>query len=236
MCLLVIIENGEARMHFEVNGIELYYKETGQGDPFVLLHGNGENHKIFRALEKLLSKKYRVYAIDSRDHGESTRVKGLDYETMMEDVAGFIRGKGIQDPMLFGFSDGGIIGLLLAIRHPGLISRLIVGGANTHPAEIKMIYTIGFRILHFFSRNQKHKMMLAQPDITKAELNSITVPTLVIAGSNDVVKGDHTAYIAENIPGSALVILEGETHSSYVREGKKLYDTIERFLDGDLKT
>ena len=218
-------------MYFEVNGIDLYYKETGQGDPFVLLHGNGGSHNTFRALEKLLSNRYKVYAIDSRDHGKSTRVKGLDYETMMEDVAEFIRVKGIQDPMLFGFSDGGIIGLLLAIRHPRLISRLIVGGANTHPDEIKMIYTAVFKIVHFFSRNQKHKMVLTQPDITKAELNSITTPTLVIAGSNDVVKGDHTAYIAENIPGSAMVILEGETHSSYVREGRKLYDIIERFLE-----
>ena len=219
-------------MHFTVNGIELYYKETGQGAPFVLLHGNGENHKIFRALEKLLSMKYRVYAIDSRDHGKSTRVKGLDYETMMEDVAEFIRGKGIQDPMLFGFSDGGIIGLLLAIRHPGLVSRLIVGGANTHPDAIKMIYTAMFKIAHFFVRNQKHKMMLTQPDITRAELNSITTQTLVIVGSNDAVKDGHAAYIAESIPGSALVILEGETHTSYVYKGKKLYDTIERFLEG----
>ena len=108
-------------MNIKVNGIDLYYEKTGQGCPIVLLHGNGESHDIFAVLIKRLSPNYTVYAIDSRDHGKSGKVKSLDYGDMMEDVAAFIRQLDIESPVLYGFSDGGIIGLLLAIKYPALI-------------------------------------------------------------------------------------------------------------------
>ena len=221
-------------MFFEVNGIELYYEKTGLGAPVILLHGNGEDNTIFDVLIKQLSQKYTVYAIDSRDHGKSGRVKTLDYETMMEDVAEFIRAHELRRTILYGFSDGGIIGLLLAIKYPSLLSKLIVSGANTHPSGAKKIYTFLGNILHFFTRDRKIKMMLTQPNITDAELNMITVPTLVLAGKRDVVEEEHTRKIAENIPGSVLKILEGEGHASYVIHSEKLYGIIEPFM-GEVK-
>ena len=217
-------------MFFEVNGIELYYEKTGHGPPVILLHGNGEDNSIFSVLIEELSQKYTVYAIDSRDHGKSGKVETLDYETMMEDIAELIKELDIRKPILFGFSDGGIIGLLMAIRHPNLLSKLIVSGANTHPGGSRRIFTILGNIVYFFSRSRKFKLMLTQPDITAAELNTITVPTLVLAGSRDFVRDSHTREIAENIPGSELRILKGETHTSYVIRSKKLYGIIEPFL------
>jgi len=217
-------------MFIKVNGIELYYEKTGQGAPVILLHGNGEDNKIFDVLVEELAQKYTVYAIDSRDHGKSGKVETLDYETMMEDIAELIRELDIRKPMLYGFSDGGIIGLLMAIRHPSLLSKLIVSGANTHPSGSKKIYTVIGHIIYFFSRDRKYKLMLTQPDITEAELNTITVPTLVLAGSRDYVSESHTRAIAENIPDSELRILKGENHASYVVHSKKLYGIIEPFL------
>jgi len=217
-------------MFLKVNGIELYYEKTGQGAPVILLHGNGEDNTIFDVLVEELSKKYTVYAIDSRDHGKSGKVETLDYETMMEDIAELIKELDIRKPMLYGFSDGGIIGLLMAIRHPSLLSKLIVSGANTHPSGAKRIFTVLGHIIHFFSRSRKFKLMLTQPDITAAELSTITVPTLVLAGKRDFVSESHTREIADNIPGSELRILEGETHTSYVIRSKKLYGIIEPFL------
>jgi len=217
-------------MIFEVNGIELYYEKTGHGTPVILLHGNGEDNTIFDVLIKQLSQDYTVYAIDSRDHGKSGRVKTLHYDTMMEDVAEFIREKELRRPVLYGFSDGGIIGLLLAIKHPDMLSKLIVSGANTHPGGAKRIYFFIGNILYFFTRNRKLKLMLTQPNIVDAELNTITVPTLILAGSRDVVSEEHTRQIADNIPGSILNILEGETHSSYVIHSEKLYGIIEPFM------
>jgi len=217
-------------MYLSVNGIELYYEKTGQGLPIVLLHGNGEDHSIFDLLTPRLSSKYTVYAIDSRDHGKSSKVKHLDYQSMMEDVAEFIRQLDIQSPLLYGFSDGGIIGLLLAIKYPGLISKLIISGANTHPNGTKRFTHNFMKIIYFFTRNRKYKLMLTQPNITEAELQSIVTPTLVLAGSKDVIIEEHTRTLARNIPGSTLRILDGETHSSYVIHSDKLYAIIEEFF------
>ena len=218
-------------MFINVNGIKLYYEKNGQGEPFLLLHGNGEDHTIFDALTERLSKEYTVYAIDSRDHGKSGKVKHLDYGDMAEDVAAFIRELGIAKPMLYGFSDGGIIGLLLAIRYPEVLSKLIISGANTHPNGTKPWFYVLEKVVYFFTRNRKFKLMLTQPNITKAELNSITTPTVVLAGRKDIVKEAHTRAIAGNIPDSILRIVEGENHASYVLDNDKLYKVIKPYLE-----
>jgi len=219
-------------MFVNVNGIELYYEKVGQGESVILLHGNGEDHTIFDVLTERLSAEHTVYAIDSRDHGKSGRVKELDYGTMAEDVAAFIRELDIRNAVVYGFSDGGIIGLLLAIKYPMALSKLIISGANTQPDGIKKRFIIQMQIIYFFTRSRKYRLMLTQPNITEAELNTITAPTLVLAGSGDIVRGDHTESIAKSIPGSVLRILDGEGHASYVVHSEKLYGVIAPFLRG----
>ena len=224
---------GEMKGEFiEVNGVELFYRQKGQGPPIIMLHGNGENHRIFRQLRNKLSEKRTAYTLDSRDHGRSTQVKVLNYIDMMDDVACFIRKLELHKPALFGFSDGGIVALLLAINHPDMLSGLIVSGANTRPDGVKMIAVVLTKIAYFFTRNQKYKLMLTQPDIKDTELASIVTPTLVLAGRNDLIKEEHTRNIAAHIKDSTLIILEGENHTSYVVRSEKLEGIIEPFLDG----
>jgi len=220
-------------MTISVNGVNLYYKKSGSGAPILLLHGNGQDHTIFRVLIKKLSADYTVYAIDSRGHGRSSRVKHLDYMSKMKDVAEFIKDLGIIDPVIYGFSDGGIIGLLLAIHHPEYLSKLIISGANTNPDGIKRLPFLLIKFWYFFTRNNKLELMLTQPDISDAELNSIVTPTLVLAGHHDFIKEEHTVSIANNIPGSKLKILRGESHTSYVLNSTKIYDIIISFLRED---
>ena len=217
-------------MTINVNGVELYYEKSGSGKPIILLHGNGQDHTIFNGLIEKLSVNYTVYAIDSRDHGKSSKVKKLNYIDKMEDVYQFIKELEIKKPAIFGFSDGGIIGLLLAINHPDVLSELIVGGANTHPSGAKSFLMFLLKLMHFFTRNNKHELMLTQPNITNIELNSIITPTLVVAGKNDFIKEEHTISMAKNIPGSQLKILEGEDHMSYVSDTEKIYTIITEFL------
>ena len=219
-------------MTISVNGVELYYEKSGNGAPIILLHGNSQDHTIFTELIKKLSADYTVYAIDSRDHGKSSKVKHLSYIDKMEDVLAFIQKLDIKKPALFGFSDGGIIGLLLAINHPDVLSKLIVGGANTHPSGAKTFLIALGKILYFFTRSNKVKLMLTQPDISDAELNRIITPTLVVAGQNDAIKEEHTVSMAKNIPGSELKILEGENHGSYISNSEKIYDIILSYLRG----
>lgn len=217
-------------MKIMVNGVQLFYDVSGSGNPIILLHGNGETHEIFDVLVKELAKEYRVYALDSRDHGLSEKVTKLSYEEMMEDVVCFIKTLNLETPILYGFSDGGIIGLMLAIRYPDLLSKLIVSGANINPLGLKKKYLFIMKIIYFFSRNTQYKMMLTEPNIQVEELHKIKIPTLVLAGDKDMIREEHTRLIASDISICKLQILEKESHMSYVVHSPKLYGIIKSFL------
>lgn len=218
-------------MFIKVNGIDLFYEQTGQGKPIILLHGNGENHDIFDVLVKQLSNQYTVYAIDSRDHGQSSKVNTLSYVTMMEDVASFIHELNIPKPILYGFSDGGIIGLLLAIHYPNILSKLIISGANYTPFGVDLKFYLETLYSYLHTKGPKAKMILTQPNMKNEELKQILIPTLVLAGSKDIIRENHTKRIAKHIPNSTLQIIKGEGHGSYIVHSEKLYHIIAPFLD-----
>ena len=129
-------------MRIAVNGTELYYQVSGRGKPLILLHGNGESGRIFDQIEGSLARDYQVYVVDSRGHGRSGRGVPVDYRLMTEDMAQFIQRLKLDKPAFYGFSDGGIVGLMLAIQHPGLLSCLAVSGANANPQGLKALSLI----------------------------------------------------------------------------------------------
>ncbi len=217
-------------MKQQVGAIELCYEKKGEGQPLILIHGNGEDHTIFDAIMEPLSADFTVYALDSRGHGDSTPVDTFDYGEMAEDVRGFIKALGLERPAVYGFSDGGIIGLMLAYKYPELLSALVVSGANTTPDGLKEIWLDKFRRAYERTGKDSIKMMLEQPNISKADLASIRIPVLVTAGSEDMIEDDHTRYIADSIPDSSLEIYEGETHESYVEHHPKMAAVIRDFL------
>ncbi|MEG2080442.1 MAG: alpha/beta hydrolase [Oscillospiraceae bacterium] len=217
-------------MIISVNGIKLFYEKKGEGTPIILVHGNSENHTIFDTLSNSLSKEHTVYLIDSRDHGQSCKVKNLYYVDMAEDIFEFSKALSLDKPAFLGFSDGGIVGLLFAIKYPSMLSHLIICGANTNPKGMKKKPLFFMKLGYFFSRNNKLKMMLTQPDIKNGDLNKIKTKTLVLAGSDDLILENHTKNIAENIKNSTLKILKKETHSSYVVNSNKLFDIVSCFI------
>ncbi|MDR0380732.1 MAG: alpha/beta hydrolase [Oscillospiraceae bacterium] len=221
-------------MFVETNGIKLYCEQTGRGPGLVLLHGNGEDHTLFDgALVRRFAARYRVVAVDSRDHGRSDRVRTLRYEDMAEDVAGLIAALSLTRPALLGFSDGGIVGLLLASRYPALVSKLVVIGGNTRPDGLRLWFRASARFLYAAKRDEKLRLMLTQPHISRAALGAIRAPTLVLAGSRDIIRTAHTRALAAAIPGSTLRILPGETHDSYVRRPEALLAATADFLELD---
>lgn len=217
-------------MKCQVNGVNLYYEKAGTGPALLLLHGNGETHAIFDKAIPLLAEKFTVYALDSRGHGESDSISEYHYMDMAEDVRCFIEQQELHRPALYGFSDGGIIGLLLASNHPKLMSRLIVSGANTVPDGLHKGWDVLFRLMFTVSRDPKMKMMLSEPDITTEMLKKIESSVMVLAGSRDMIKKSHTRYIAENIQNSRLNILQDEGHGSYIVHSEKIAEIILRSL------
>ena len=111
-------------MLINVNNININYETYGHGNPIILLHGNPiillhgnqESHEIFDKLIDKLKEDYKVYAIDSRCHGKSEDTKEISYNLMCNDVIQIIKKLNIVKPILYGFSDGGIIGILVAIK------------------------------------------------------------------------------------------------------------------------
>lgn len=217
-------------MIIKVNNININYEEYGEGMPIILLHGNGENYTIFDKLIEKLKDNYKIYAIDSRCHGKSENTENISYDLMAEDVISFIKEKNIEKPILYGFSDGGIVGLLIAIKSPKLLSNLIISGANLTPDATTKLDIIFTKIMYFFTRNKLIKMMIDEPNITINQLKNIIIPVHVIAGEKDIVRLEHTKLIANSINNSTLEIVQGESHGSYIIHNEKIYDVIKKYL------
>lgn len=208
-------------MTIEVNGVTLYYEVLGQGDPLLLVHGNGEDHTIFREAAEVLKEHFTCYLVDSRSHGQSTRVPRLSYRDMSRDYLEFIRALGLKNVTFFGFSDGGIIGLQLAAACDCL-DTLVVSGANSRPDAVSRKVQLLIRIIHFFRRDDKLRLMLEEPDITAEELHRIQAKTFVLAGEKDLILPEDTRFIAESIPNAEMRILPGETHGSHIVHSTKI--------------
>ncbi|MDD7444403.1 MAG: alpha/beta hydrolase [Clostridiales bacterium] len=203
--------------------ISLYYEEKGSGFPLIMLHGNGEEHGYFEHQTDCFAENYRVIAIDTRGHGRSPRGEGeFSIKRFADDLYGFMTEHGIEKAHILGFSDGGNIAITFALKHPEMIEKLIVDGANLYPAGVKRRIQrpieLGYyavKLFAAFSSNAKTKaemlsLMVNQPNIAPEELKKLNMPVLVMAGTDDMIRQEHTELIAASIPGAKLVILPGD--------------------------
>ena len=217
-------------MLIRANDVDLFYTKTGSGHPLVMLHGNSQSHEIFGTAIAELSKYYTVYAIDSRCHGQSTHTETISYQLMANDIIAFIEALYLKRPYLYGFSDGAVVGLLVASQRPQLLGKQVLSGATTSANGMKKGWRLLFRLSYFFRRDRLFQMVLTQPAIQKAELEKIAVPTLLLFGEKDLATQEDIEYMASSIPGSTLRILPKEGHMSYVDNSPKLFPLLYSFL------
>lgn len=221
---------------------ELFYIQKGNGFPLVLLHGNGEDHSYFVNQIDYFSNKYRVIAIDTRGHGKSPRGSGeFSISRFANDLYDFFCEKGIKKAHILGFSDGANIALEFTLKHPESVEKLILNGGNLCPSGIKRTtqfpIELGYKISGFFAKKsasalKNHEMlaiMVNEPDILPESLISVTAPTLVIAGTNDMVKEKHTELIAKSIKNAELVIIKGN-HFIANKKPREFNSAVEKFL------
>ncbi len=216
-----------------VNGVTLHYETAGEGRPVVLVHGNGEDHHIFDvAIAQLVKAGYKVYAPDSRGHGANDPLPEYHYADMAEDMYQFIRALKLEKPAFYGFSDGGIIGLQLIISHPDCIGALAISGTNLSPDGLVPSFVEEYTAINRDKNDPLLTLMLTEPHIDPEALKKIKIPVLVTAGENDLILQSETERIAELIPNSALIILKGEDHGSYIMGsdivGKLLIDFLKK--------
>lgn len=216
----------------QVNGTTLYYEKTGTGRPLVLVHGNGEDHTIFDEAVAVLNRQFTCYTPDSRGHGQSAPANELHYADMAADFVALIGALELRDVAFYGFSDGGIVGLLAAAQCHAITS-LIVSGANITPGGVRPAARLGMLADYLRRRDPKTKLMLAEPHIPDALLGRITAKTLVLAGANDLIRERQTRRIAAAIPNAKLRILPGEDHCSYVVHSQRIAQLLTDFLGED---
>ena len=201
-----------------------HFIQQGEGEPLILLHGNGEDTSYFvHQMDTYADAGFRVIALDTRGHGNTPRgTAPFTIRQFADDLLGFMDLHGIAKAHLLGFSDGGNIALVFALNHPERVDKLILNGANLDASGVKRKYQlpieIGHRTARLFARRSEDAqrkaellgLMVNDPNVTPAELERIEVPTLVIAGTDDMIKEAHTRLIAKRIPNARLVFIEGD--------------------------
>ena len=203
--------------------IEQFYIEKGQGEPLIMLHGNGEICDYFAGQMDAFARHFHVYALDTRGHGKTPRGEApFTIRQFADDLLAFMDMHRIDKAHLLGFSDGGNIAMVFAMKYPERVDRLILNGANLDARGVKCSVQIPIEIGYHFAKlfagkseeAKRHAEMLGlmvnDPNVRSEELAGIRAKTLVIAGTKDMIKEDHTRLIASSIPDSQLVFINGD--------------------------
>jgi len=237
----------------EVNasGISIHYAVYGQGSSVILLHGGLANTEYWGNQIQALAPHHTVIAMDSRGHGRSTRdPRPYGYDLMADDVVALMDVLKVPKADIVGWSDGGILGLDLVMRHPDRVGKIFAFAANTvnsgvidgvekNPTFAAFIERAGHEYAEHSATPKEYdafveqisKMWASQPNWTDAQLKAITAPVLVVDGDHDeAIKREHTEYIAATIPGAGLLILPNASHFAFLQDPDLFNYAVPHFL------
>jgi pimeloyl-ACP methyl ester carboxylesterase len=231
-------ENGK---YVDINGVKLYYEIYGEGEPLLMIHGNGGSFACFENQVTEFSKHFKVILVDCRGRGNSSYQKGIEltFDLQVEDINLFLDKLNIKKTNILGWSDGGIIGLLLVIKHPEKVNKLVTSGANIFPEGVVHYGDMKTTATELESKNKNHENDLAidlnnlnfkYPNLKYSDLNVIKSRTLIIAGDHDEIKSEHTFKIYESIPDAQLAILPNSSHSALIENSTLFNEIVLRFL------
>ena len=220
----------------------MYVHRHGDGPPLLYLHGAGETAEYAVPLTRLLERDFHVIQPERRGHGRTPDVPGpLTYDAMAQDTMALLDRLELGPVPVVGYSDGAIVGLLVAMARPDLLTHLVAIGPNARvdgltaetldwlehatadswPLPVRRAYG---RLSpdgpgHWPVVAEKLRLLLLrEPTLTDEQLAAITVPTLLVGGERDAIRLDHFAELQAAIPGSELCILPGAPHELPVAE------------------
>lgn len=245
--------------YVDINAVKTWYDTAGDGDPLVLLHGGISTNETWGAQMPVLAERFKVYAVERRGHGHSPDVEGpLNYSDMATDTIGFLETVVKQPAHLVGWSDGGIVGLMVAVERPDLVRKLVAIGANAKPAlEVGVPGADGmpdadapelemFRSLYaasspdgpehwpvVFEKFKKMAFSGDQPNMGAEDLARITAPTLIVSSDDDMMTLEHTIAMYRDIPGSELAVVPGTSHALLFEKPELANRIVLDFLEKD---
>ena len=244
-------QNKEAGKYYDIRGFKMYCEVYGTGQPLLIIHGNSGSIRDFTYQIPYFSKNYKVIIADSRAQGNSADPgDSLTYEMMADDYAALLDAMKIDSAYVIGWSDGGVNGLLLTIRHPEKVKKLAITGANIIPDTTAVPQEIWNMVKPvFYSLKLKkdktlrektafklYRLLIEQPHIPVSDLHKIQCPTLVIGGDHDVIKIEHTLLIEKSISKSYLWILPNSGHSTPVVYKDEFNKNVDRFFSYPYRT
>ena len=244
--------------HIDIGGLSTWYDEAGSGDPLVLLHGGLCTNETWGAQLPEFAKRLRVLAPERRGHGHTPDVEGpFSYEAMATDTIGFLEAVVEGPAHVVGWSDGGIIGLMVAMRRPDLVRKLVPISANFDTAgvpeeihaQLASMPPDGEALASLRSMYEaatpdgpEHwpvvvakfiEMESREPHIAPSELEGIAAPTLVLSGDDDIVSLGHTIELFGSIPNAELAIVPGTSHFLMMEKPDLVNRLILDFLETD---
>jgi pimeloyl-ACP methyl ester carboxylesterase len=223
-----------------IHGHRIYYAVRGSGPTLVFLHGGGDSgeHSFVRQLD-VFSEHHFIVAPDQVGQGRTPDIPGpLSYTAMMEDTVELLRALKLRNVDVVGFSDGGILALMLAIRHPELVRRLVISGVNIAPEGLRPEDLEELRATQIPKPKtideKLARLWFTSP--TEAELNlgllaNISQPVLLISGDRDAITLEHTLKIFHALPDAQLCVLPGTDHATFSGRSEWLNPIIDEFLN-----
>jgi pimeloyl-ACP methyl ester carboxylesterase len=241
------VESGMA----PVNDIEMYYAVYGAGEPLIMLHGGLAHSDVWGMQIPAFAERYKVIVADSRGHGRSTRsAQPYGYALMASDVVALMDHLKIDKAALVGWSDGGIIGLHIAMNDPERLTRLFAFGANYNVGGLKEDVGTNANFNAYIERMagdyqtmsktpgefdafvaQIGEMWATQPDYSAEQLGAIAVPTAIVDGAHDEgIKLEHTEEMAKLIPGAELIVFPDASHFAFLQKPEEFNKAVLDFL------
>jgi pimeloyl-ACP methyl ester carboxylesterase len=237
--------NKAAGKYYNIRGIKMYCEIYGEGKPLLMIHGNGGSINAFENNIPYFARKYKVIVADSRSQGKTIDTNdSSSFEMMADDEAALLDELHIDSAYVLGWSDGGIIALLLAMRHPEKVIKLASSGANLWPDSTAIVpsvwkdgknYFDTVNVKYFTTAQQKNdwKLFLLdwyQPNISLQQLHTIKCPSLIIGGDHDVIRIEHTTLIYQNIPNAYLWIVPNSSHGTLIDHADEFNKKVDAFF------
>ena len=243
--------------YIELPGVKTWYELEGEGDPVLLLHGGFCTNETWGPQRAEFAADHRVFLPERRAHGHTPDVEGaLSYHDMAKDTIDFLTSVVGGPADLVGWSDGGIVALLVAIARPDLIRKIVVTGANFKPppeiGPAEMLDELDadapemgmFRSMYEAASpdGAEHwpivvgklvELYRAEPNIAIEDLGRIGAPTLVLVGDDDIVPLEHTLELYRAIPNSELAVVPGTSHAHFMEKPSLVNQLVLEFLDND---
>lgn len=211
----------------EVNGMQIYYEVSGEGDPLVVLHGAYMNIPSMGDIVGKLAETHKVYALEFQGHGRTTDIdRPITYPNLADDVAAFMDAVGIEKADVFGYSMGAAAGLQLAIRHPEKVDKLAAasvaydaGGWQpeftafipqmTVEMFLDMPFAAEYRELAadpdgFPALVEKLIQLEKEPMAWEEDVKKLETPVLIISGDADVNTLEHAVAMFRLLGGGVM--------------------------------